>query len=575
MSKKKSNDKSSSMKDKLSSMKDKLSLRYGEDKKSEDSISNEDIHTEQLETLSASSEETENNPNEDTSSEEIQNNSSEVTAEYNIENIIEDNLENITEDNSLSFADDDDDEIIFDEAPPETPALPHDIEKEEEELFDVQELIISSKEKLELEELSTISSIASSEQPQNIDLREESPEDTEDNLEQFEEMPIKLGAKATVLKLISNAKAKLSKSKQDDFSEVTSEHDFSEMQLNKATISEKIRSSFHKLNAPSKPSSLKNINFEDFITNIFAPESRSIIHKAFIVTILATGTYVTGKTAALFLSKPELQKPSSKRSSSRNIPRENYRKGFSQVKAKNLFNTLGADGNKIAKKALKPKTNSPRVCKSATKKSSLSITLINTIVLQDSVKSIAAVQVRGNKGVMSLREGEKVKSLAEIGRINPSKVILKNLKSGECEYISNVRKGKQLKPIVFVSEKKGKKLLKKKMAGITNEGNNYKIKKSVREKMFSNMESVLTQARAIRIKNSDGTESYKMADVVPGSIYSQLGIEDGDVVTEINGKKFKNLNELMVLFGKLRTMDNISITKKRDGSSTTSEYNFE
>ena len=71
------------------------------------------------------------------------------------------------------------------------------------------------------------------------------------------------------------------------------------------------------------------------------------------------------------------------------------------------------------------------------------------------------------------------------------KVVFKNLKSGECEYISNVKKGKKLKPIKIISEKRGKKLLKKKIAGITNEGNNYKIKKDVREKMLSNMPKLI------------------------------------------------------------------------------------
>ena len=32
------------------------------------------------------------------------------------------------------------------------------------------------------------------------------------------------------------------------------------------------------------------------------------------------------------------------------------------------------------------------------------------------------------------------------------------------------------------------------------------------------------------IKNPDGSLSFKMTDVVPGSIYSQLDISDGDII---------------------------------------------
>ena len=111
--------------------------------------------------------------------------------------------------------------------------------------------------------------------------------------------------------------------------------------------------------------------------------------------------------------------------------------------------------------------------------------------------------------------------------------------------------------------------------GIVNEGDTFKIKKDVRDKLLENISEVMTQARAIQIKNPDGTLAFRMQEIVPGSIYSQLNIKDGDIITGINGKRFTNINELMSLFGQLKDIDHFEIGLKREGKAKNLEYDFE
>ena len=66
-----------------------------------------------------------------------------------------------------------------------------------------------------------------------------------------------------------------------------------------------------------------------------------------------------------------------------------------------------------------------------------------------------------------------------------------------------------------------------------------------------------------------------MTEIVPGSVYSQLGIQDGDIITQINGKKITNLNEVMALFGKIKDIDQFQLNVKRGGIETQKEYEFE
>ena len=68
---------------------------------------------------------------------------------------------------------------------------------------------------------------------------------------------------------------------------------------------------------------------------------------------------------------------------------------------------------------------------------------------------------------------------------------------------------------------------------------------------------------------------YTITEIVPGSIYSQLNIQENDIITGINGKKVNSINEVTSLLGKIRDITNLSITVERDGEETTQDYSFE
>ena len=93
--------------------------------------------------------------------------------------------------------------------------------------------------------------------------------------------------------------------------------------------------------------------------------------------------------------------------------------------------------------------------------------------------------------------------------------------------------------------------------------------------MLANISEILTQARAVQIKNPDGTYSFKMTEIVAGSLYTKLGIENGDIITEVDGKKIQNLNEIMSKLGTIKDKDHFSIGFKKNGAIETKEYNFD
>lgn len=323
-----------------------------------------------------------------------------------------------------------------------------------------------------------------------------------------------------------------------------------------------------------KTNPLNRFEWSQLILKIFSPYNRHRVHALFIIGFLGTFTYLLGKNGALVLGL--LKNPMAKA----NLVREadsidvinTTPEDVTKVTSVNLFNAKNSESE--AHKGPTVDIDSI-ICDSGEKPTDLPLKLMDTVVLQDSVKSVAAVQVRGRNELLNIREGEKLESMAEVSKINRLNVVIKNLETGSCEYIGNNDDETAPSPIKYVSAAKGKALLKSNNPEIKTNGNNFKITKNYRNKMLANINQILTEAKAIQITNPDGTLAYKMTEVVPGSLYSQLNIQENDVITHINGKKIENLNELMSLLGRIKEIDQFQLTLKRNGINENLEYNFE
>jgi len=370
---------------------------------------------------------------------------------------------------------------------------------------------------------------------------------------------------------------------EEEFEEQEHSTNFVEMKKPKANIFKKFfnkdKNKSPKENISKIQDYLSDLKAESFISSFFSPHKRIIINNYFIIFSFLFGAYYTGTILATKLST--LLSPSSKTRSLMPYKKPFRPISFSPIEQYNIFNAVERlDGGIKDKKPGKEKKK-PKFCHSSDKKSSLPLKLVNTIVLQNSKKSVASILVRNDREPKSFREDETIQGLAKIGKINRLNIVFKNLNNEDCEFIENIDKNLEQKfakkNMRILDPKKGKKLIDNLALdkGIVNVGNTFKIKNSIREEMLGDISNVLTQARAIQIKNPNGTLSFKMTEIVPGSIYSKLNIKDGDILTKIDGKEIRNLNEVMGLFGRIKDIENLSITVKRGGEEETQEYKFE
>lgn len=322
---------------------------------------------------------------------------------------------------------------------------------------------------------------------------------------------------------------------------------------------------------------VRDINFDEIFDQFFSPQNRPQVHRFFLASLFILGSYFTGRMISSLLSPVSKGRAISKGSPLRLNQNDVTRNHLASLKSNDLFQAP-EEGNTptIRDTQKKPDFKEVKICDTASERSSLTLKLVNTVILQDSVKSMASVQIRGKENF--LRVGDSIPNVIEVGNISRQKLIFKNLKTRKCEYIENVMPQKNTpKKLNIVSEpKKAKQIIKDSQAtGISQVGNTFKIKKEVRSRMLENISEVLTQARAVQIKNPDGSLAFRMQEIVPGSIYSQLNIQEGDTITGINGNKITNMAELMNLFGQIDKVDHFELTLNRDGIDQNLEYDFE
>ena len=75
----------------------------------------------------------------------------------------------------------------------------------------------------------------------------------------------------------------------------------------------------------------------------------------------------------------------------------------------------------------------------------------------------------------------------------------------------------------------------------------------------------------LRIEDTDNDTGVKITDVDDGSVASKAGLKENDIITEVNGKKVKDVNEVRKELAEVKDKSSYNIKAKRNGA----DMNFE
>lgn len=85
------------------------------------------------------------------------------------------------------------------------------------------------------------------------------------------------------------------------------------------------------------------------------------------------------------------------------------------------------------------------------------------------------------------------------------------------------------------------------------------------EGTLSDLNKVMTQARVVPNMVGGKTSGYTIFNIVPGSIYTKIGLQNNDIVERVNGVEINSPDSLYQLFQQLKNEKRIALDFKRDG----------
>jgi general secretion pathway protein C len=210
-------------------------------------------------------------------------------------------------------------------------------------------------------------------------------------------------------------------------------------------------------------------------------------------------------------------------------------------------------------------------------RSQMSAGLIATVVSLTPEDSIAVFEDRNKKETVSLRMGEKLLDEAEIVLIDWRRVTVKH--SGRCEEFS-LEEDDPAKATVASVTPPGE-TTPTEGAPVDNElgkdikkvsDTEFEIPRKEIEGVLSNLNTVATQARIVPSFHNGKANGFKLFSIRPGSLYSKIGIQNGDIVQRINGYEINSPDKALEIYSKLKDAQSISVDLVRRGKQSTLSY---
>jgi general secretion pathway protein C len=87
-----------------------------------------------------------------------------------------------------------------------------------------------------------------------------------------------------------------------------------------------------------------------------------------------------------------------------------------------------------------------------------------------------------------------------------------------------------------------------------------------------NINQLLTQARALPYVEQGKTVGFRISEIVPGSLYDKIGLQNGDVIQKINAQDVDDPAKFFQMYQNLKEERNVTIDMIRGGQRQTVNY---
>ena len=91
---------------------------------------------------------------------------------------------------------------------------------------------------------------------------------------------------------------------------------------------------------------------------------------------------------------------------------------------------------------------------------------------------------------------------------------------------------------------------------------------------FNHMESIMNQAVVRPFMNKGVQEGYIVSNIAPNSLYEKAGLQNGDVIIDVNNNQMHNANDILQVLNSMQSGGSVELNIKRNGRNETLNYSF-
>jgi general secretion pathway protein C len=189
--------------------------------------------------------------------------------------------------------------------------------------------------------------------------------------------------------------------------------------------------------------------------------------------------------------------------------------------------------------------------------------------------SVAVIRDVDDKTVGPYTIGSKIRD-ATISDIDEVRVYLEV--SGRKEYLDLIDKGPDkpaATPIAAVAAPSADPLMAELDRGIKKTGeHNYEVQRQTVDSLLGNMSLLSRSARIVPEIRDGKAAGFRLFSVRPEGPFAKIGLQNGDVISAINGLDMTSPDKALEVYTKLKSASHLSVGLERNGQKINKEYNI-
>jgi general secretion pathway protein C len=228
-----------------------------------------------------------------------------------------------------------------------------------------------------------------------------------------------------------------------------------------------------------------------------------------------------------------------------------------------------------------PVDDEPEVASDVPQASELNMKLLGAMVAAQPDYSMALIKNEDINQTLVVGVGDLVTDGAEIIEIRRDRVLIE--RNGQIEYIrmdktigadpsattatATAPRRPSVSPRPAPRAKKPSGNAVKKV-----DDDKFRVERDAIDKHVQDRKQLARQGRVVPNIKDGEREGLKMVGISPDSVYTQLGIQSGDVLRSVNGKKVNSSHQAMELFEAMKDRDSVTVEIERRGQKKRIQY---